>query len=191
MLRSRPAYSAKYACLKAVVAVTPTPIPEAHTEAPIKPSTTPSTRRKPPQSTGNANTKPSYNVANTGLRKSQRHTRQEPSPQAPQTYAKLPQPPLNQDSASFEDFFQHVDKISSTIDPANQTPLAAMFITGLAEREDQDAIVEELSKKSLSTVLGNGQVEMKCNWNDLKKVLKAMRLVGAKNKGVLGKRGKK
>jgi hypothetical protein len=108
-----------------------------------------------------------------------------------QVYAKLPHPPLNQESASFEDFFQRVDIISAAIDPAHQTPLAAMFITGLAEREDQDAIVGELSKKGLSTVLGNGQVEMKCDWEDLKKVLKTVGLVGGKDKGGMSKRGKK
>jgi hypothetical protein len=130
-------------------------------------------------------------VANTGLRKSRRQARQEPSPQAAKTYVKIPQQPLNQDGISFEEFFQSVDKISATIDPTNQTPLVAMFITGLAEREDQDAIVDELSKKGLSAILGNGQVEMKCDWEDLKKVLKTMGLVGSKDKGGLAKRGKK
>lgn len=144
-----------------------------------------------PQSTPTAKPKPAHNVANTGLRKSRRQARQEPSPQKPPTYAKLPDQPLNQDDMSFTDYFLLVDKISSTIDPANNTPLVAMFVTGLAEREQQDAIVDELEKKGMSKVLGNGQVEMKCNWEDFKVVLKTAGLLAGVEKERSHKKGGK
>lgn len=154
------------------------PISKGRTKVPTKASTTTSTRRSSPQSAGSSNIKPPHNVANTGLRKSRRQAHLEPSQQVPRTYAKLPQPPLNQDGVSFEEFFLRVDKISAAIDPAKQTPLVAMFVTGLVKREEQDTIVEELCKKGMSEVLGNGQVEMKCNWADLKNVLKTVGLIG-------------
>jgi hypothetical protein len=84
---------------------------------------------------------------------------------------------LNQEDVSFTEYFLMVDKISTTIDPANNTPLVAMFVTGLAERDQQDAIVDELEKKGMSKVLCDGQVEMKCNWEDFKTVLKTVGLL--------------
>lgn len=84
-----------------------------------------------------------------------------------------------------------VDKISTTIDPANNTPLVAMFVTGLAERDQQDAIVDELEKKGMSKVLGNGQVEIKCSWEDLKTVLKTVGLLTGVEKERSHKKGKK
>jgi hypothetical protein len=185
------ASSANLALSIAIVAITPTPAPKVHTPAVTKASTTSLIHRTPPQSTASVNPKPAHNVANTGLRKSRRQARQEPSPQQPPIYAKLPDPPLNQDNVSFADYFQIVDKISATIDPANNTPLAAMFITGLSERDQQDAIVDELEKKGMSRVLGNGQVEMKCSWEDLKNVLKTAGLLAGVEKERSHKKGKK
>jgi hypothetical protein len=177
--------------LIAIVAVTPTPAPKAHRAAPTKASTTSLIRRVSPQSTPIMDPKPAHNVANTGLRKSRRQARQEPSPQRPPIYAKLPDQPLNQNDISFADYFINVDKISTTIDPENNTPLVAIFVTGLAERDQQDAIVDELEKKGMSKVLGNGQVEMKCNWEDLKTVLKTVGLLTELEKERSHKKGKK
>lgn len=163
--------------LVAAVAVTPTLAPRVHTAAPTKASIASPARPSSITSTSSAVVKPAHNVANTSLRKSRRQAHQEPSPQAPPTYAKLPEPPLNQGSVSFADYFRSADKISLTIGPVNQTPLVAMFITGLALRDQQDAIVDELENKGMSKVLGNGQVEMKCNWEGLKTVLKTVGLL--------------
>jgi hypothetical protein len=52
-----------------------------------------------------------------------------------------------------------------------------MFITGLAEREDQDAVVAELEKREMCQVRGDGQVEMKCSWEDLRAVLRTVGLL--------------
>ena len=177
--------------LVAAVAVTPTPAPKVHTTAPATISTTSLVRQTSLQSTASAKPKSAHNVANTGLRKSRRQARQEPSSQELPTWAKLPDPPLNQDDVSFADYFITVDKISLTIDPAYHIPLAAMFITGLAERDQQDAIVDELEKKGMSKILGNGQVEMKCKWEELKMVLKTVGLLASVEKERSRKKGKK
>lgn len=121
--------------------------------------------------------KPAHNTANAGLRKSRRQARQEPSPLAPRTYARLPDPPITQGSASLTNYFLAANAVCTSIDPAHQTSLAAMFITGLAEREDQDAVVGDLEKKEMCLVRGDGQVEMKCSWEDLKLVLKSVGLL--------------
>jgi hypothetical protein len=84
---------------------------------------------------------------------------------------------LSQDDTSFINYFLAANVLSKTIDPAHHTPLAAMFITGIAERDHQDAVVDELEKKEMCQVLGDGQVEMKCSWEDLKIVLKTVGLL--------------
>ena len=160
--------SANAILLVAAIAVTLTPAPQVHAPAGAKTSTTSLIHRISPQPIPSTN---------TGLRKSRRQARQEPSPQRPPTFVKLPDQPLNQEDASFAEYFLMADKISTTIDPANNTPLVAMFVTGLAERDQQDAIVDELEKKGMSKVLCDGQVEMKCNWEDFKTVLKAVGLL--------------
>ena len=191
MSRRLAASPANLALLIATVPVTPAGAPKVHTTAPTKASTTSLICRTSHQSTASDNPKPAHNVVNTGLRKSRRQARQEPSPQAPPTYAKLPDSTLNQEDVSFADYFTIVDKISPTIDPANTTPLVAMFITGLAERDQQDTIVDELEKTGMSKVLGDGQVEMKCSWEGLKMVLKTVGLLADVEKERPHKKGKK
>ncbi len=91
---------------------------------------------------------------------------------------------MSQDALSFADYLVAVDGISRAVDPAKDTALAAMFVTGLADRDQQDAIVDELEKRGMCTVLGGVQVEMKCGWEDLKSVLKTLGLCAAVEKEV-------
>ncbi len=110
---------------------------------------------------------------------------------ARQTYAELPSQPLNQESKSLEDFVRLIDEISATLSPANQRPLAAMFITGLSRWNQQDALVKELNSKRMCKIHDNKQVEIKCGWKEVKLALGRTGLMSDGQAESLSKRRKK
>jgi hypothetical protein len=123
-------------------------------------------------------------VANTSLRKSRRLLHEEPSPPiaAPPVFTDLPDPPLTQDGKEIEVFVDRFDQVSATTAPHDQKLLAAMFITGLDERRQQDMIVSALEKRKMAKIHENKQVEIRCVWDDVKKELKRCGLLAGEER---------
>lgn len=94
---------------------------------------------------------------------------------------------MAQENQSLEKYVGLIDEISATISPTDQGPLAAMFITGLTRRKEQDALVKELTGRRLCKVHDNRQVEMKCGWREVKLALERAGLVGGGRRN--GKQG--
>jgi hypothetical protein len=84
-----------------------------------------------------------------------------------------------------------IDEISATIAPENQQKLAGLFIGGLASREEQDNIVDELSKKDMVRLYGDGEVEIKCDWKDMKMVLRSAGLLEGEDEADVPRRRRK
>lgn len=149
-------------------------------------------RRNSRPTTVSKSMKKSQNIANTGLRKSRRQANRDPSPIPPVTYAPLPEHPLEQDNMPLDVFVHRIDEICATIAPEQRRELAGMFITGLARREEQDAMVAVLSNKLMAKVYGDGRVEIYSEWKDMRRVLwRAGLITGVGEVDVPKRRGRK
>ena len=132
--------------------------------------------------------KKSQNIANTGLRKSRRQANRDPSPIPPVTYAPLPEYPLEQDNMPLDVFVHRIDEICANVAPEHRRELAGMFITGLARREEQDAMVAVLSNKLMARLYGDGRVEIYSEWKDMRRVLLEAGLITGNKKADVPKR---
>lgn len=89
-------------------------------------------------------------------------------------------------------FVHRIDEICATIAPEHRRELAGMFITGLARREEQDAMVAVLSNKLMAKVYGDGRVEIYSEWKDMRRVLlEAGLITGIEEADVPKRRGRK
>lgn len=119
----------------------------------------------------------SQNVANSGVRKSRRRQHKAPSSPISQ-HAKLPEPSIEQRRCSLATYIKRTHEIYLNLAPTHHNGLAAQFIAGMQNTDEQKRLVGALEERRLIEWTNEDDLVVRCKWLEIRDVLRTIGMGG-------------